>query len=216
MYEEAVSSSWPVEAVVLREGTGWKGPQPDHLFLLPASDFDKLSNFIQSEGIITVLGVPDSFSDIPLKAELPPGPGFLLDAIQDPGNLGTILRTASWFGFQHIVCGPGTVDVLNPKVLRASMGAVFQLNIYQMGEWTELIRNSSSQIWLADLDGVSADQIILPKDAWILLGNEANGISPWLDEITDIHRILIPRFGQGESLNVSISAAILAWKLRMD
>jgi TrmH family RNA methyltransferase len=214
MLAEALASNWPIESLVLRDDQlATADSFPPHLptFQATAPDFKRISAQTSPEGILAVLHMPE---DQKLEV-LPKGPGFLVAGIQDPGNLGTLLRTANWFGHRGIVLGPGTVDVWNPKTLRASMGAIFRLPVYEVdGHWSSFLRSHLSRLWIADMGGESLVEANLPGDAWVLLGNEAQGISEALRNLPGIRRIHIPRFGQGESLNVGIAAGILAWKLQ--
>jgi len=132
-----------------------------------------------------------------------------LDNLQDPGNLGTIIRTADWFGIKTIVCSENTVDIYNHKVIQATMGSLFRVNIV----YTDLIdffkENSGLNVYGALLDGNNVYQKELNKNGSVLLmGNESKGISEeLLPFISD--KILIPKIGQAESLNVSTATAIL-------
>jgi len=137
-----------------------------------------------------------------------------LDTIQDPGNLGTILRLADWFGIQHVLCSPGCVDVYNPKVVQASMGAICRVNTYGTN-LVELLDDVNSEndfnVFGTFLSGENIYGIQLDKKGIIVLGNEGNGISPGVAaKVT--RKLLIPSFnprGAVESLNVSTAAAII-------
>lgn len=132
-----------------------------------------------------------------------------LDNLQDPGNLGTIIRTADWFGINTIICSTETVDVYNPKVIQATMGSLFRVNVVYTDLITFLKDNKSLNVYGALLDGENVYQKTLTKKGSVLLmGNESKGISePLLSFITD--KIFIPKMGQAESLNVSTATAIL-------
>ena len=130
-----------------------------------------------------------------------------LDTIQDPGNLGTILRLASWFGVEHIIASKETVDCYNPKVVQASMGAIFNVNIEYI-ELKEAFENTESPIYGSLLEGENIYEKQISKKGILVMGNEGNGISEeLLSFITD--PITIPQFGKGESLNVAMAAAVL-------
>ena len=135
-----------------------------------------------------------------------------LDRIQDPGNMGTIMRTADWFGVRHIVCSPDTVSCYNPKVVQASMGAIFRTQV----EYTDLpqwLAACGKPVYGASLGGQPFSELIVPGTkhlpAVLLIGNESRGISPEaMAQVT--HPILIPNMGgTAESLNASVAAAIL-------
>jgi TrmH family RNA methyltransferase len=130
-----------------------------------------------------------------------------LDGIQDPGNLGTIMRIADWFGIKKIICSIETVDCFNPKVVQATMGAIFRVNC----QYTDLfayLSKSKSPIYGADLEGENLFEQSKLTPGIIVMGNEGNGLS---DEIRSIiqHKLFIPKFGNAESLNVSVATGII-------
>ena len=132
---------------------------------------------------------------------------LLLDGIQDPGNLGTIIRTADWFGIDQILCSPTTVDLYNSKTLQATMGSFLRVNVHYEDLKPFLLQNQD-KVYAALMDGVPYQQIPREKVKIILLGNEGNGISPELINLLK-NPITIPRKGEAESLNVGIACGIL-------
>lgn len=130
-----------------------------------------------------------------------------LDSIQDPGNLGTILRIADWFGITDIVCSNETVDCFNSKVVQSSMGAIFRIQIHYV-DLKEWLNKQNTNIYGALLEGENIYELKELSSGILLLGNEGNGISDDLLQCIT-HPISIPRFGEAESLNVSIAAGIL-------
>ena len=132
-----------------------------------------------------------------------------LDDIRDPGNLGTIIRLCDWFGVEQIICSEQTVDLYNPKVVQATMGSIARVQI-NYGNIEEFISKTSLPVYGTFMNGKNVYQTVLPKSGILVLGNEANGISPEIEKII-ANRIAIPRFGnlqQTESLNVATAAAI--------
>src|SRR5690606_36285830 len=126
--------------------------------------------------------------------------------IQDPGNLGTIIRTAEWFGLKHVICSIGTVDAYNPKTVQASMGSLARMQIHYT-DIVKLVAYSPIPVFGAVLDGNSIYDTDFGEQGLVVLGNEGNGIGPAvLPHITQ--HITIPRICQAESLNVAISAAL--------
>ena len=113
--------------------------------------FSSLSSQERSEGIMAVVHFPDEKWEQEARNRWQEGPGIVLDGIQDPGNLGTIIRTADWFGIPWVICLGGTVDVYNPKVLRSSMGSVFRVHVINWvgsrAEWANL----GERLWIASL-----------------------------------------------------------------
>ena len=136
---------------------------------------------------------------------------IMLDGVQDPGNLGTIIRIADWFGIDSIICSPDTADAYNPKVVQATMGSLGRVSV----TYSPLVPLLSSlpaemPIYGTLLDGKDIYQKELTRHGVIIMGNEGNGIS---DEVRTMvtHPLLIPRFRQGESaesLNVAVATAI--------
>ena len=132
---------------------------------------------------------------------------LVLDNIQDPGNMGTILRLADWFNVKEIICSKETVDIYNPKVVQASMGAIFRITVTYC-DLENYLTNFSGPIFGALLEGQNIYKQKLLPEGLLILGNEGNGISEKIKPfITD--PITIPRFGKAESLNVSIATGIL-------
>ncbi len=135
---------------------------------------------------------------------------LILDGIQDPGNLGTIIRLADWFGISQIVCSEDTVDFYNPKVIQASMGSFLRVNIVYQDLESYLAENTQPIIG-TDMNGTSFYEYPFPKNFNLVLGNEGNGIRPEIEKLlTD--KITVPRFGKSratESLNVAMSAGII-------
>lgn len=137
---------------------------------------------------------------------------IVLDEVQDPGNLGTIIRTADWFGIQTIVCSETCADAYNPKVLQASMGSVFRTKILYTN-LVMMLKNTNHTIYGAFLEGKNIFETSLHKPACIVLGNEGRGISSDVQKIIQ-HKIKIPGGLHGtESLNVSVAAGIFCAEL---
>ena len=133
-----------------------------------------------------------------------------LDKISDPGNLGTIMRTASWFGIKNIVLSYGSVDPYNPKTIRAGMGAHFDLNIYQNIELNEFIKTHS--IISGSNKGENISNFKFPEKYVLVLGSEAHGISKNIEKLVQ-QTITIKKLGKGESLNLASAASILMYAL---
>lgn len=169
----------------------------------------RISTLKAPQGVLAVVSIPTYPA---LKNDTLSGDFTLvLDDIQDPGNLGTIIRTAEWFGFKRIICSAETVDTYNPKVVQASMGALARLQVHYTDIAT-LITHTTLPVFGAVLDGVSIYDTDFGHEGLIILGNEGNGISAAiLPRLT--HHVTIPRVGQAESLNVAVSAALFCAEL---
>lgn len=141
---------------------------------------------------------------------------LMIDAIQDPGNLGTIIRTADAAGIHAVILGEGTVDVYNSKVIRATQGSIFHLPIIRgsLGAWIQTMKNNEIPVYGTSLEGAEEYQKVEPQDKFALLvGNEGNGVNPEFLASTS-RNLYIPIYGQSESLNVSVAAGILLYYLR--
>jgi TrmH family RNA methyltransferase len=132
----------------------------------------------------------------------------VLDQVQDPGNLGTIIRTCDWFGVKNIVCSPDTVDAFNHKTVQSAKGSLLRLNIYYTDLITFLSYQKDIPIYAAVLGGRSIHEVSFQQPAILVIGNEANGIS---NEVINVatEKITIPKIGKAESLNAAISTAII-------
>ena len=136
-----------------------------------------------------------------------------LDFIQDPGNLGTIIRIADWFGIDTVICSENTVDVFNPKVVQATMGAIFRVNCYytNLEEFLRYMQNEQTPVYGTFMSGNNIYQENLTKNGIIVMGNEGNGISDAVAQFVT-QRLTIPAFSvneeKSESLNVAIATSI--------
>jgi TrmH family RNA methyltransferase len=133
---------------------------------------------------------------------------IVLDNLQDPGNLGTIIRSADWFGVSAVFCSPHTVDVYNPKVVQAAMGSLFRVPVYYTELKPLLQANAHLPSFAAALNGSNVYKTELPESAFLLIGNESKGISAPLLSLST-HTISIPNFGKAESLNAAIACSVL-------
>ncbi|MBT1703429.1 TrmH family RNA methyltransferase [Chryseosolibacter indicus] len=138
--------------------------------------------------------------------------GIALDNIRDPGNLGTIIRTADWYGIHKIIASHETADFYNPKVISATMGSFTRVS-FQYVDIKEYLAGFGGSIYGAYLNGKNVHQTTFKKGGLILIGNESHGISPDLETlVTD--KITIPRYGHAESLNAAIATAIICDNVR--
>lgn len=171
------------------------------LLVAPLDDLEKLTQLKTPKKVNAIVKYP---KNKPWKAGQK---ALLLDQIQDPGNLGTIIRTADWFGIQHIYCAPGTTDYLSPKVIHASMASAFRVQIHYQ-ELAPLIKKYADHTYGTFMDGTDFEQIAPDQMQFLVLGHEGHGIS---DNLTALlkHRIGIPQKGAAESLNVAVAAGIL-------
>ena len=173
--------------------------------IITDSQFKKVSSTSTPSGIGALCKIPRSpYIDYKVRKWI------YLDKIRDPGNLGTILRSALWFGFKNIILSPKSVDPYNPKAIRSGMGSHFGLNLYQNIRLdaftkTHFIISGSTR-------GENISSFKLPEKYVLVLGNEAHGISKGIEPLIQ-KSLSIKRLGRGESLNLSSAASILMYAL---
>ena len=136
---------------------------------------------------------------------------IVLDGVQDPGNLGTILRMADWFGISHVICSKDTVDCYNPKVLQATMGAIFRVSVSYV-DLEDFFNKNRKPVYGALLEGENLFSTEFENEGFILLGNEGKGIREE-NKKNITYPITIPKFGNAESLNVATAGAIILGSL---
>ena len=182
------------------------------LSIIKTQEFKKISNTVNSQGLIAVFQIPQK--DIKLN-KLENKLIVCLENISDPGNVGTILRNCDWFGIYDIILIKGCADVYNPKTIRASMGAVFHLNIFDEIGFDSLsaLKLIGYKIVTADLNRENIYNFSLPGKSIIVFSNEASGPSQNLLNISD-HLITIPKYGNAESLNVACASAVILSQLK--
>ena len=130
-----------------------------------------------------------------------------LDRINDPGNLGTIIRIADWYGIENIICSDDCADQYNPKVIAASMGSFTRVNLYYT-HLLDYLKSPSVPVYGAYLEGSSVHQYKFTDEGILLMGSESQGINKNLEQYVN-HKISIPAFGKAESLNVGVATAII-------
>lgn len=133
---------------------------------------------------------------------------IMLDDLQDPGNMGTIIRIADWFNIENLICSENSVDCFNPKVVQSTMGSLSRVNIVYTDLISFIQSNKAINIYAATLDGESIFEMNKIKEGIILIGNESSGIHAGLLNISS-NKITIPRFGNAESLNAAVSTGII-------
>jgi len=163
---------------------------------------------------VSTLQNPDEglavFEQPKYKGILQEGIIVALDNVQDPGNLGTIIRLCDWFGVETLLCNTQTVDCYNPKVVQASMGSLTRVAVHYL-DLAAFLTTTALPVYTMDLEGENLYTATFPKDCILILGNEANGISSEVRALSN-EVITIPRFSQHqrtESLNVAMAGAII-------
>lgn len=177
--------------------------------IISETELKKISKLKTPNKVVGVFKIP--------KEEVIKNKGLIiaLDEINDPGNLGTIIRLCDWFGVEQLVCSKNTVDCYNQKVIQATMGSITRVQINYV-DLAAFISKASLPVFTADMNGDNVYESTLPTEAILVMGNEANGISKEINKLVK-NRLTIPRFGktqQTESLNVATATAILLNEFR--
>jgi TrmH family RNA methyltransferase len=198
--------------------SSWLATQGDihakELILAEEEDIEKASLLKTPQDVIAVFRqVSYPIDSEKLREEL----SLVMDGIQDPGNLGTIIRLADWFGIKNVICSPDTVDIYNPKTVQATMGAIGRVKIFYTPLAAFLEEMKDIPIYGTFLDGENIYKEKLSTTGLIIMGNEGKGISPSVAEHIS-HRLNIPNFPPGtestESLNVAVATAVTCAEFR--
>lgn len=176
------------------------------VWVVPPDDLKKASHFQTNNSSLAIVQMPP----VAIPPVLAPQEyALVLDGIQDPGNLGTIIRIADWYGFSQILCTTDTVDIYNPKVIAACMGSFLRVKVFYLDLESFFNDVEHPPLYGAFLDGHNLHQWSFPKQSgYLVLGNESKGIRDYLQPLIT-EKITIPRFGQAESLNVAMATAII-------
>ena len=204
--QEFLNSSYELEIVF---STDTDFSSTDKFIEVTDQELKKISSLKNPNKVLAIFKIPNQIN--PIMGGLI----LALDSINDPGNLGTIIRLCDWFGIEQLVCSNETVDCFNSKVVQASMGSLTRVAVSYL-DLKKYLQNASVPIFVADMDGLDVYKTKLPDSAVLVLGNEANGISDEIKQLVTT-KITIPRYGafqQTESLNVATASAILLSEFR--
>ena len=214
LVEEALASAWPMQYVLCKSGLSERGIElvtklrKENIDVEEVNEaiFQSVSATETSQGLLAVL----NYSLLPI----PPSLDFVLipDSIRDPGNLGTLLRTAAAAGVQAVFLPPETTDAFAPKVVRAGMGAHFRLPIHSL-TWEEIrTATRSLKVYLADMQGSPCWQADFRLPLALIVGGEAEGATEPALKLADM-TVSIPMPGKAESLNAGVAGAILLFEV---
>jgi len=170
------------------------------------ADIERISQRDQGDGIILV------YKKFTKNESFNPGPVFILDTIQDPGNLGTIIRIADWFGFSGIILSSECADLYNHKTIQASMGSLFRVKTRVEPDLPDFILKNVHTSIAAAVTSDAVFQINSSMTQYLIIGNEGRGIRNEILTIPGLRKIQIRGFGKAESLNASVAAGILAYQ----
>ncbi len=167
-------------------------------------ELERISQLTTPNKVIALVEYFDPVSPVITKGKIT----LALDDLQDPGNMGTILRIADWYGIEQLVCSRETADIYNPKVVQSSMGSIGRVRVFytELREWLE--EQKDIQIYASVLDGEDITKMEKQKEGIILIGNESRGIHPELIKRANA-KITIPKKGKAESLNAAVATGII-------
>lgn len=203
---ELLASPIRVRAVHVAEGA--EHGFPDEMVRVhPAHELDRMGTLESGNAVVAVAEMPTPGPIDPLRAgELV----LALDGIADPGNMGTLLRVADWFGATRVLCSADSVEEFNPKCVQASMGSLFRVAVQRsdLGRELDRLRADGAALYLASMEGEEAFAVALRRPAVLILGSEAHGPSAAIRALGAI-TVAVPRAGGAESLNVAMAASAL-------
>lgn len=204
------NSSMVNEVFALKE---WISENEKILVKIPVTEIseielERISQLTTPNKVLAIARQFDEDIEIITKGKIT----LALDCIQDPGNLGTIIRTADWFGVEQIVCSNDSAEVYNPKVVQATMGSIARVKVFytDLKEW--LAEQTDVSIIATTLDGQDISSVKKIKEGIIVFGNESKGISAEILELSNV-KLSIPKKGKAESLNAAVAVGIVISKL---
>ncbi len=210
---EFINSSYQIEAIYYTSSFDpkmLKLSRKINLYETSVTDLQKISSLKTPQEILALVKIPawPALNNQKLKQKF----SLVLDGIQDPGNMGTIIRTAHWFGITDIICATDTVDVYNPKVVQASMGSLSRVNVHY-ANLTETLPQLNLPMFGAMLNGENIYKTNFGTEGLIVMGNEGNGLRPEVERLIN-KAVTIPRVGNAESLNVGIATALFCSEIK--
>ncbi len=215
--EELLRADYVLHSVFM---TAHRAKQPlfsnlPHTTIITDDELQRISFLQHPQEVLAVFEIP-ALSEIPSPQQFSSTLSLALDGVQDPGNVGTIIRIADWFGIDSIYCSPDTADVYNPKVVQATMGSLAHVHI-RYCQLEGMIQTADCPVYGTLLDGTNLYEQPLTPNGIIVMGNEGNGISPAIRQLVT-HKLLIPNYHAtgptAESLNVAIATAITCAEFR--
>ena len=219
LVEEAVKENAKIKQIIVCEDTTRTYEIPTHIMLEIAkyeciSVSDKIFNIITQvtnpQGIMAIIGKNAQDAQIDYTQDII----VVLDDVQDPGNLGTILRTVDSIGLNQIIVSKGTADAFNSKVVRSTMGAIFRIKIIEVGNLAQAIKEMRKHHFKLMVTSLQTENSIYDIDfnkKIIVIGNEANGVSKEIQDMAD-EKAKIPMLGRTESLNASVAAGVVMYE----
>jgi RNA methyltransferase, TrmH family len=211
--EELLRSTWGVDEILATEegaeliaAAAAARKVPVHV--VPAHEMDRVGTFEKGNELVAVAVIP------PQPKFRPPAGNELmlaLDGVQDPRNMGGLLRIADWFGVRQVICSQDSTEIYNPKCVQSTMGSLFRVEVRYARLFDELPRcgAAGAYVYFADMDGAPVFDVSLNRPAILVLGSESHGLSEGVRDLMEATVISIPRVGKAESLNVAMAASAL-------
>ncbi len=194
------------------QGSNSAADEIKNVVQISRNELMRISGLKSPDQVLAIVSVPEEINRAP---EITEGHSLFLDGISDPGNLGTIIRTADWFGMDQIVCSPDTVELFNPKVVQSTMGSLFRMKIHYAG-LVPLLHKLEGQfpVYGTFMHGSNIYDEPFGSKGIIVLGSESHGIDPEIERIVKIKLHIPSHNSQAESLNVSVAAAICCSEIK--
>ncbi len=177
--------------------------------IISEKELEKISSFKTPQPAIALIKMPEQEIKIHAQKE---GWTLVLDNIKDPGNLGTIIRSADWFGVTTIICSEDCVELYNPKVIQATMGSLFRVSVFYTNI-VDFLKNEKRTKYAATINGISMFSTTFGKAGILIIGSESHGISAEVLVVCG-NPISIPAYGRAESLNAAVATSILLSRIR--
>jgi RNA methyltransferase, TrmH family len=171
-------------------------------------ELSSLGDYASNNAALAIVSIPENAPPAPRADQFT----IMLDDVRDPGNLGTIIRTADWYGITTIIASEETADVYNSKVIQASMGSFIRTRVYY-ANLMEFLTGNTLPVYGTFLNGENAHTIDYGSGGIVVVGNEANGISKDVEKFIT-RRVTIPRYGNAESLNAAIATSVILDNIR--
>ena len=198
----AIKKIFAIEAWIRQHASSL--PPAINVQVLENFELTKVSTLQSPNDVLALVQIPQP----PISGFVPKGITVVLDQVQDPGNLGTIIRSCDWFGIENIICSADTVDAYNPKVVQSAKGSLLRPNIYYTALEEFLSLMPDMPVYAAVLDGESIGQAVFETTCLLLIGNESKGLSAAVRAYAT-KAITIPRKGKAESLNAGVATAVI-------
>lgn len=223
--EEAVTAGWEIDTIVY-DAQKIENPKylsalqraSRELFPAKSKELESISETVTSQGIIAVVPKPSEADRIETILHQHQMLIVVLDGITDPGNLGTIIRTCDWFGVNALVIGKNSVELYNPKVVRAAMGSLFHFPIIEETDLNNFLltcRKEKISVYSTELTkSEDIRTVTFSQKTAIIIGSESHGVSAEVSSFAD-KKILIPHFGKAESLNAAMACGIILSRIRL-